>query len=202
MSNAPVAPPPTAEPASEADPPLVPANSVDTLDVAPPRRESPRTRTRWYGWQTLATDAAAVVLVVAAVSVIAESEGDSSTGTALAYLSLGAYALGGPVVHIAHENYGRAAGSFGLRVGGPIVGGALGCAADGSSSGYGCLGGLALGMFLGTLTAVVVDSAALAYEKVPATAASARKRKPQSSVTPGVALTRKGGALVGLSGTF
>jgi hypothetical protein len=147
----------------------------------------------------LATDAASVVLLVAAVSVSSNAEGDSSTGVGLAYASLATYALGGPVVHIAHENYGRAAGSLGLRVGGPILGGALGCAADDSSGMFGCLGGLALGVFLGTLTAVVVDSAALAYEKVPETAAS---RTPRISVTTNVALTRKGGAIVGLSGNF
>jgi hypothetical protein len=139
------------------------------------------------------------VLVVAAASVSSDSEGDSSTGEGLAYASLATYALGGPVVHIAHENYGRAAGSLGLRVGGPILGGALGCAADDSTGMFGCLGGLALGVFLGTLTAVVVDSAALAYEKVPETTAS---HGPRLSVTANVALTRKGGALLGLTGNF
>jgi hypothetical protein len=147
----------------------------------------------------LATDAASVVLLVGAVSVSTSSQGSSSAGGWLGYASLATYVFGGPVVHIAHENYGRAAGSFGLRVGGPIVGGVLGCAADDSSGDFGCLGGLALGLLLGTLTAVVVDSAALAYEKVPETAAA---QTPRISVTTNVALMRKSGAIVGLSGNF
>jgi hypothetical protein len=57
-------------------------------------------------------------------------------------------------------------------------------------------------MFVGTLTAVVVDSAALAYEKVPATAGAKREPTPRTTVTATVALGPSAGAIVGLSGDF
>src|SRR5215467_11328850 len=67
--------------------------------------------TRWYGWQTLLVDGAAIGLGVA---------------TRNAGVFLGAYALGAPIVHVAHERFGEAAGSLGLRVVMPLAAGGAG----------------------------------------------------------------------------
>ena len=138
--------------------------------ATPTKGEQPsqaETERVWYGWQTLATDGAALGLFYAAAS---ERSG------ALAWSGVAVYALGGPAVHLAHEHLGKAAGSLGLRVGLPVAGGlALGLAlhkdCTGSSSEGECgidetLGALA-GAALGAIAAAVIDSAAIAREDAP-----------------------------------
>ncbi len=71
--------------------------------AAPP----PKPKSRWYGWQTLATDGAATMMLFAAA--------DSRDGAGLAYGSLAMYNLGAPIVHFAHGNFGRGLGSLAVR---------------------------------------------------------------------------------------
>jgi hypothetical protein len=189
-------PPPPPKPAAARDD--ASSSPASTTEVATGSRSSLEEQRSWYGWQTLATDLGAVALVAAALAVADGGEPPAALG----YAGLGLYVLGGPVVHLAHRNPGRAAGSLALRVGGPILGGAVGCAADGNDGGVGCLGGLALGVFLGTLSAVVIDAAALAHEPVSKPTARWRAPKPRVSVAADLTLTRNGGAVFGLSGSF
>ena len=84
--------------------------------------------------------------------------------------------MGPAIVHLAHARPGAAAGSFGLQVGGPLLGGLLGYAIECSQ---GC-GGMFPGMFgmvagaaVGHLTAATLDVAVLSYEAKTTTAASA-----------------------------
>lgn len=74
------------------------------------------------------------------------------------------YLFGGPVVHWAHGEGGRGFGSFGYRVGLPVVGLLVGEAAASSAEGGFSGGGVGLG--IGMSAAIVLD-ATLAYEFVP-----------------------------------
>jgi hypothetical protein len=158
------------------------------LPPIPPEYREPETR--WYGYQNMLADLGGVVIGGLAIS--------AQSGE-LAGLAVATYAFGSPAVHWAHGNVGKGFGSLGLRIVAPAVGAGLGCLADNSHGDYGCLGGLAGGVLVGTLAAVVVDYAVLADEDVPRGAA-ARPR-----LTPRVALVPESGHLmpsVGLGGTF
>lgn len=74
----------------------------------PPPPPPPRAKRTWYGWQTLATDGAAFLMIYAAAQSRGGSEG-------LAYGSLATYTLGAPIVHFGHNNYGRGLGSLAVR---------------------------------------------------------------------------------------
>ncbi len=129
-------------------------------DSAPPPTEE-----HWYGWQTLTTDGASLLLLI-----IAGASSDALDGAgAIGSLSLGTYLLGGPVVHFAHENVGRGFGSLALRGGLPIVFGVVGVQLENCQEGeWFCgLGGAVLGGLLGIVTAITVDASLLSYESVP-----------------------------------
>jgi hypothetical protein len=130
------------------------------LDTPPSRLQE-----RWYGWQTLTTDGASVVLLLAAA---ATADSGRATG-ALGALSLGGYLLGGPVVHLVHDNPGRALGSFALRGGLPIVLGAVGVQLEDCEDGeFFCgVGGAVIGGLLGIVGAIVIDASVLARDEVP-----------------------------------
>lgn len=140
--------------------------------------------------QTLATDAMALSLALSAAAVA--GSGNDHAGEALAYTSLATFVLGGPIIHATHGNWGRAAGSLGLRVGTPIVGAALGAAMEDCSGGDFCgLGGGVVGFAVGIAAAIAIDAAALARETVP----------KEPALTPLVA-TGKNGTWFGVSGRF
>ena len=92
-----------------------PAASVGS-EVASSEADAVAGSTTWYGWQSLTTDAAAVGLALAAVNL-----GSPDQGT-LTVLSVSTYALGGPIVHLSHENPGRAGLSLVARVALPAAG--------------------------------------------------------------------------------
>jgi len=69
----------------------------------------PRAKRTWYGWQTLATDGTAFLMIYAA------AQSRSGDGAGLAYGSLAMYNLGAPLVHFAHRNFGRGLGSLAVR---------------------------------------------------------------------------------------
>jgi hypothetical protein len=107
------------------------------------------------------------------------------------------YALAGPIVHLAHGNWGRSAISIGGRVALPIIGLVVGVSVcersyDGSSGGGGfCEGSLIGGTFAGMAAATLLDAALVAYEPV----------SESPTVTPMVSLG-KDQAFVGATGTF
>lgn len=123
----------------------------------PEHETAPETQRVWYGWQTLLTDALAL-----------------TTAFASPEFGLMTYGLGAPIVHWGHGNVGRGFASLGLRAGAPILlglGGLATCdhsgASDDEHSGWECLGTAAVGVALGMLTAVVIDSSVIARETVP-----------------------------------
>jgi len=154
-------------PLDESDVSSLPQN--DESDVS----SLPQNEKKYYGNAILATDLAAVGLGVVAVG----------TKDAAVPLLIGAgltYALGGPIVHCAHDRVGTALGSLALRVALPVSGGLLGWSL-GEGSSRGCtgdmcglgaaLGGLALGFGAGMFFASLIDIKGLAYEAAPTTPA-------------------------------
>ena len=145
---------------------------------------------RWYGWQSLATDAAAAGLLGAWI----HSEGNTVqlvTGISCA----GLYFLGGPTVHLVNGNRGRSLASLLIRGGLPL---ALGTASyvvfkdptsqDNLNGWWSFMMGVGAGMVL----APIIDSAALGWERVPPTS---------RSWTPSV-IPASGGATFGLAGRW
>ena len=114
---------------------------------------------KWYGWQTLASDGA--TLAASGITAVA-----IKGGTAVpAVILVSGYLIPPPIIHAAHGNGGAAAASLGLRVG--LAG--LGIL-TGAAIGDGMLGKFALVVVLGSvgaLAASVIDAAALGYEDRP-----------------------------------
>lgn len=135
---------------------------------------------RWYGWQTLLTDGAAVLTI------------DKEPA-----LSIGTYLLGGPVVHWLHGNAEKGFLSLGIRAAPTlIIYGALSSCDHGG--GDGCVS-LALVGVLGVLASIAVDSAAIARDKVPVEPPSLALGGVR--LIPSVAATGKQTSFV-LGGTF
>ena len=178
-----------------------------TVRSAPPDKAPiVRTHSVWYGWQIIVVDGMSLVVLPLAAARA------SSASAPLLSLAVGGYVLGGPIVHVAHGEIGRAAGSLGLRTGLPLAGAASGYLVGAATTGdcHGDLCGLtavvfgAVGGVLGVVAATIIDPAALAYEKVPdAKVADVPARKPRALALAPLAGPRKdGGFDVGLGGTF
>lgn len=178
----------------------------------------PRTDSKWYGWQILIVDGAVIssTLLLAA----AAADNDDVGGVAAAAFFTG-YTLGGPIVHWSNGQLGRGFASLGLRVGAPLVAGLTG-AALGAASSSGCSDpywcdssevavGAGLGVLVGGIAAVAIDSAVLARKTVTvdasdsSTAARTRPvaRAPKLQWTPTASYDAKRQApSIGITGTF
>jgi hypothetical protein len=102
-----------------------PAAESPAVNVEPQQREdSPERPLRWYGWQTLASDAASIGLIRTGFAVGDRSAGSDGSLTATSgFIGLGTagYLGGAPTVHAFHHNPGRSIASVGLRLGLPLV---------------------------------------------------------------------------------
>jgi hypothetical protein len=161
---------------------------------------TPRFGHKWYGYYTLLPDVAALSLLFAGVA----TEGLELDGLHIAGLAL--YGVGAPLMHVSQDQPLRGLASLGLRVAAPValfgLGYALGSFDDSNSScpeDEDCVdGGVLAGSLLfvyGIGAAMVVDSAALAWKRVPVRP----KDQPSFALTPIVDAKRTG---VALSGTF
>ena len=124
---------------------------------------------RWYGWESLTTDGAALLLAAVAVR--------SDNAPLLGLSSLALYGLGGPIIHLTRDNGWHALGSLLLRGGLPVVAGAAGaalerCDADDDEDLCGVSGAF-LGGLAGVVSAMVIDSAVLGWERPSALAGDA-----------------------------
>lgn len=144
---------------------------------------------QWYGWQVLAADATTITTTVLLA-------GDSRGKELAQYNLIGGYLLGGPIIHLAHNNPGAAAGSIMIRAAMPVAGAFLGCDAHGPGDydGFGCLPGAVLGGLIGMIGATTIDAAAFSYADV--------KPKPKSFEVLPTAGVNATGATFGLQGVF
>lgn len=177
-----------------------------------------KTESRWYGYQTLATDAAAVAFL--AISASADSKPAANVSGVMA---LGTYAIAPAVIHGIHGHAGKAVGDVAIRVLTPVlgiglgaligaaayqghddgtIGGAIGDAAGGMVA---TLEGAAIGGLIGIGTAITIDAAVLAREDVPVEKKEAErpiaKAKTGPTFHPNAAPT-KDGFMAGVGGTF
>jgi hypothetical protein len=153
-----------------------------TPDDEPARRAHQEPERRWYGWQIILTDGAALASLAA-----------FSDGNGWADLALALYLGGGPVVHLAHQNPAQAGGSLGLRVlaplGGALMGFLLSTIENPNCDCSQGLVGVGGGLVVGTLAASVVDITVLAYD-VPSVQSRAHAEPLGLRLAPVAALPR------------
>jgi hypothetical protein len=124
--------------------------------------EAAAPRSRWYGWQTLASDGVSLTALVVGVGM---SSGRDDFGSTLAWSGVLGYEFAPGIVHFAHRNPGRAFASFGLRLGMPLAGAFLGASmASGCDRNLCEASGAALGILLGIGGAIAIDAAVFAYD--------------------------------------
>jgi hypothetical protein len=170
-------PPAAAPPPSPAaTPPPIAASAVPSiLAFSRPDDEAlrlSRIHERWYGWQTLACDAAAVaVLLVGAAADTKRprtlDDAPDPRPIAFAAVASGIYLAGPTAIHIAHGDVFHVLASAGLRVALPLAGFALGSLAAWASHvpGDGASADRAGGAILGGVGAMIVDASALGHER-------------------------------------
>jgi hypothetical protein len=191
-----VATPPEPVPtAHTADAPLQQSSAGAELEPAKLRTQPPvSTRqapepdeggSRWYGWQTLAVDGGTLALLLTAGA--ADSE-------PLVWGGVSTYLAGPMVVHLAHCRPIRGLGSLALRAGLPVAGVVIAKDIGGPCGDFGCLGEAAVGAAAGVVSAVILDSAVLAWE-VPTPRARGTTVRPFTYVDG-----RR--VLLGISGNF
>lgn len=147
--------------------------SVSTTESTAQRRE-------WYGWQTALADVAALALGATVIGISGNRSGGSDVGSVVGVLTVSSFALGAPAVHAAHGQWEKAGASLGLRLGAPAAGalggflvGSASCPHDESDVPCSAIGG-GLGLFIGAATAIIVDSAVIAYGPEPEAALGLR----------------------------
>lgn len=158
---------------------------------------------RWYGWQTLSLDAAALGLGVVS---FAAHDGEGTASALLGSGALSTYAFGAPAVHLLRGNEGKALTSLGLRVGVPLL--AAGIATIGRDEAK-CSGAspefdpsacqpqqtrMMVVTALSALAVSLVDGAFIAWQPPPKVKAL--------TISPLLAWNGEKSGMAGLSGTF
>jgi hypothetical protein len=161
-----------------------------------PRGAADADETESYAHWVVASDLSSVLLLVGALSGASE----------LGYASPVAYFLGGPAVHAAHGEAGRAALSFGLRLGVPLtsmlvvseLNRSSHCPADDADENdIHCkpiVDRIVIAGAVGIVIAMVIDPVFLARRRVP--------RKQAFTIEPSVAWTKAQGWSLGVQGSF
>lgn len=180
-----------ADPARRAD---LAVSAGGAVDDSVPRR--------WYGWQTLALDGAAIGLAFGGARVADEHAG---LGIALGGSGVLLYALSAPTIHWVHRRPFAAGTSLALRVALPLVstGVLIGadagrCARSGEPEhAHFCErmdDAVLVAATLSALAASAFDAAVLGWEPTP--------KPPPLSLSPMLAWDGRGGGLAGLGGSF
>ena len=174
-----------------------------TVNPAPQGAEAPPPGPRrWYGWQGLTVDGAAITLGVAAA--LAEA-GDTQRGedwaARFAIAGLVAYGAGGPTFHLVHDRPWHALGSLGMRGALPFLGAVawratVTCPRPGEDYGNCGTGPIVLGLAAGALAAMALDATLLAWD-TPKREAPSRARLGLAPV-----LSRDGQRELRLVGSF
>ena len=163
-----------------------------------PQADSPRVTRRWYGWQTLSTDAAAGALFLAAIA--------ADHNAPLYGASAVTFSVGAPAIHIAHGNWQRSLASFALHVFTPMCGAVIGGgttapAASTADDSQDPARRILMGVGIGGLLASAVDGLFLAYETRAPQPPPAGNQLVRLDPLPQLMVLRQGVAL-GYSGQF
>lgn len=186
MPPASAAPTPVAEPPPKeiVTPPRAPATSPAPRSLAGAKLRL--IERRWYGWQTLASDAASLGIVLSL---------RDPTATKIGVLS---YLTVPPLIHVANGNYAPGLGSLGLRLLAPPVGAVLGLAVGAAvcRGDHDCLEvPVAAGFGVGVAAATALDASVLAVKQPAHPVGVGFHWRP-------VILAGKKDARIGVAGTF
>ena len=155
--------------------------------------EAAAPRSRWYGWQTLASDGVSLTALVVGAGM---SSGRDDFGSELAWFGVVGYVVAPGIVHFTHRNPGRGFGSFGLRLGMPLAGAFIGLAmASGCDRNLCEASGAGAGILLGIGAAVAIDAAVFAYDD------RKRARSRGTGLVPLVSVSRRQ-AWIGVGGAL
>ncbi len=195
---------PEPEPAAQPAPAPAPPPPPPRYPTPPPNWEAPplpvmtpTVRVRRYPMKLAAVDAlSAGAILVGTVLVVSQidggSEGNATVGVVLLVGGALGITIGSPLVHLNEDNSPSAWKALALRLGIPLVLGALSSSrqnSDGTSSSNGTLESLATLLYLG---GIVVDYAVLAKVEIA----------DEVPMMPYVAPLRGGGVSLGLGGSF
>ncbi|MGH7283824.1 MAG: hypothetical protein ACRELY_20045 [Polyangiaceae bacterium] len=188
---------------------LCSATNVFASDAESPPEPTVVTEHRWYGWQNLSSDGVALTLFVVA------GETSPYGGRTLFWMNppwaiagASVFALGGPIVHLAHGHPLRAIGSLVMRAAMssalalPIVVGGERTRTSGVDGGENANvydGFAAIFAIFGAAGAVAIDATIMSREEKRVVVEPQASRS--FSVVPDVAV-RPGAGTLGLRGTF
>ncbi|HET6611088.1 MAG TPA: hypothetical protein VFG83_03830 [Kofleriaceae bacterium] len=153
------------------------------------------THTERYGWSVIMVDAAALGMGIGSTR---------ANAAAMSSAALALFVLGGPAVHIMHDNGGGAIVSLALRVSIPMAGAFVGPALSGCGDDGWCqLGGMVMGLAAGAATASILDATLVARtEVIDENTEPWLVHAGSLHANPVVAATDSGSATLGLAGTF
>jgi hypothetical protein len=183
-----------------------PAHAQSTSSAEPPAPPQPP---ETYTLHILGADALSIgVLVASGYIDSASSNDDFANG--LSFVGIGGLALGGPIVHAVHGNWGRGAISLGMRVVLPVLGASIGASlADCQKDQFLCgLSEIGAGYSIGVATAIAVDAAVLArWSTFQRPAESHAEHRPESHPSAALTLAPRliatpERAFIGVGGTF
>jgi hypothetical protein len=156
----------------------------------------------WYGWQILVSDAVTAGTWIAA---------DATGSRILAGVGAATYLVAPPIIHDRHGDFGKVLGSFGLRLGAPLVGALAGlglasifCDSAPSANDEPSLShcqerGTVIGFF-GAMVAVSIFDIARS-RTTPSGLAPAHAKRSEPTWTPTATPTRSG-AILGFAAIF
>lgn len=153
----------------------------------------------WYGWQTLASDVAAMTMLYG---------GAASHTTSLTVMAVALYGFGAPAIHATREHYEKVSLDMSLRLLLPLAGAFL-ADAFGAPQVQACstrsaayrqaADNDAAGAAGGAVVAILLDAASIAFEVSPR--ALDARAQPTVRWSPSVSVASQGGT-VGVGGLF
>jgi len=170
-------------------------------------RSQPSEDAGGYRWQIAATDVAFIGAAAGGLALEGRGVLDNLPSNMLMGIGIPGYFLGAPVVHVAHREYGRAGISLALRLGLPILGGAIGARFASCTPGEWLCGldEFGKGFATGAIVAAIVDTALIApgarADAEPEAALAARPPAARMTVAPRL-VAAPNVAMLGLGGSF
>jgi hypothetical protein len=160
-----------------------------------------------YRWQIAATDVAFIGATAGGLALEGRGVLDNLPSNMLMGIGIPGYFLGAPIVHVAHREYGRAGVSLALRLGLPILGGAIGARFASCTPGEWLCGldEFGKGFATGAVVAAILDTAFVApgarTTEEPESVAVARPHAARTTVAPRL-VAAPNVAMLGLGGSF
>jgi hypothetical protein len=183
------------------------AQSLPAYGEEPTARVDPPQPGTGYRLQIIAADALSVA-ALGGLAITQHYAYNPRISDVVGGAALGGYALGGPIIHMAHRQWNRGAISLALRVGLPVIGAVVGFKSATCTPGeWFCgVGEAVAGLAIGAGAAAVIDSAFVVPSSAsdtpePARATTATRPAAGLLVSPRIVATPDV-AMVGVGGLF